>query len=254
MSIILWALALCAAVSVGSALSLGGSPASIDRMYRQARAHELTFFETSTGVRRAYDAGTLVRMSGSEDYQLKNVSQPYVLPVTRTFVQRLAAQYHDYCGEKLVITSGTRPQSMRLSNSTSKTVHPTGMAVDLRKPTKSRCLTWLRNTLSSLESEGVIEATEERNPPHFHVAVFPDPYTRHVSRSGGTVRLASTATAAPARRATPASSGSSYRVRRGDSLWTIARRQNVSVDVLRDANALRSTRIVAGQVLTIPGR
>src|SRR5215218_4645095 len=146
------ALALCLAVADGAAAqSLRGSPASIDRMYRQARALDLDFFETSGGVRRAYEAGTLVRLSGNEDYQLKNVSQPYVLPATRTFVQRLAAQYREQCGEKLVITSGTRPQSMHLSNSTSKTVHPTGMAVDLRKPTRSRCLSWLRSTLASLE-------------------------------------------------------------------------------------------------------
>jgi LysM repeat protein len=266
-AILLCALALSAAVSDSSAQSLRGSPESIDRMYRQARAQELDFYETSSGVRRAYDAGTLVRMSGNSDYQLKNVSQPYVLPATRTFVQRLASQYRSYCGEKLVITSGTRPQSMRLANSTSKTVHPTGMAVDLRKPTKSRCLSWLRNTLSSLESEGVIEATEERNPPHFHVAVFPEQYTRHVSRNGGTIHLASTTTAAPAPRTSSgnaasgnaasesaASSGSTYKVRRGDSLWTIAQRKNVSVDVIRSANSLRSSRIVAGQVLTIPAR
>jgi LysM repeat protein len=256
-AILLCALALGTAVADGSAQSLRGSPSSIDRMYRQARAQDLDFYETSGGVRRAYEAGTLVRLSGNSDYQLKNVSQPYVLPATRTFVQRLAGQYRDYCGEKLVITSGTRPQSMRLSNSTSKTVHPTGMAVDLRKPTKSRCLTWLRNTLSSLEGEGVIEATEERNPPHFHVAVFPEQYTRYVSRSGGTVRLASTTKAAPAARSASSSgapSASTYRVRRGDSLWTIARRKNVSIDVIRDANSLRSSRIVAGQVLTIPGR
>jgi LysM repeat protein len=251
----LGALALCLAVPAGAAAqSLRGSPASIDRMYSQARAQALDFFETSGGVRRAYDAGTLVRMTGNADYELKNVSQPYVLPATRTFVQRLAAQYRDECGEKLVITSGTRPQSMRLANSTSKTVHPTGMAVDLRKPKRSRCLAWLRDALSSLEEQGVLEATEERNPPHFHVAVFPEQYTRYVANSGGTVRLATLTTAAPAQRVSPSGSSptSTYKVRRGDSLWTIARRQNVSVEVLRRANSLRSSRIVAGQLLTIP--
>jgi len=224
-------------------------------MYSQARAQDLEFFETSSGVRRAFSAGTLVRMTGNADYTLKNVSQPYVLPATHTFVQRLAAQYRDQCGEKLVITSGTRPQSMRLANSTSKTVHPTGMAVDLRKPTRSRCLTWLRNALSSLEEQGVLEATEERNPPHFHVAVFPEQYTRYVENSGGSVRLATLTTAAPAKRVAESGSSSTvstYKVRPGDSLWTIARRQNVSVEVLRRANSLRSSRIVAGQLLTIP--
>jgi LysM repeat protein len=248
----LCALALCLAVPDGAAQSLRGSPASIDRMYRQAQANGLAFFETAGGVRSAVDAGTLVRMSGNDDYRLKDVSQPYVLPATRTFVQRIAAQYHQECGEKLVITSGTRPQSMRLANSTSKTVHPTGMAVDLRKPTRARCLGWLRQTLSSLEAEGVLEATEERNPPHFHVAVFPDEYDRYVSRAGGTARVASTTATPAAAPPRSSSSPSTYRVRPGDSLWTIARKRNVSVAVLREANALRSSRIVAGQLLTIP--
>lgn len=251
----LCALALCCAVPIGAAAqSLRGSPASIDRMYRQARANDLAFYETSRGVRSAVEAGKLVALTGNPDYRLKDVSQPYVLPATRTFVQRIATQYRERCGEELVITSGTRPQSMRLANSTSKTVHPTGMAIDLRKPTGSRCLAWLRRTLSSLEAEGVLEATEERNPPHFHVAVFPDRYSRYVSRGGRTVRVASATIDAPARRASAATSGSAstYRVRRGDSLWTIARRQKVSVEVLRSANALRSSNIVAGQLLMIP--
>ncbi|MBW3628715.1 MAG: LysM peptidoglycan-binding domain-containing protein [Gemmatimonadetes bacterium] len=250
----LCALALCCAVPMDAAAqSLRGSPASIERMYRQARADDLAFYETSGGVRNAVEAGRLVALTGNADYRLKDVSQPYVLPATRTFVQRIAAQYREQCGEKLVITSGTRPQSMRLANSTSKTVHPTGMAVDLRRPTGSGCLAWLRRTLSSLEEEGVLEATEERNPPHFHVAVFPDRYSRYVSRAGSNVRLASATKEAPVRRVSTRASGSAtYKVRRGDSLWTIARRQNVSVEVLRKANALRSSNIVAGQLLAIP--
>jgi len=53
------------------------------------------------------------------------------------------------------------------------------MAVDLRKP-DGKCLRWLRSTLLELEDTGVIEATEEHNPEHFHVAVFPTKYTRYV--------------------------------------------------------------------------
>lgn len=252
----LGALALTLLVATDSqAQSLRGSTASIDRMYRQAVQHDLTFYRTSTGVRSAATSGSLVRMSGNSDYGLKDVSQPYVLPITRTFVQRLAAQYRAYCGEKMVVTSATRPTSVQLANSTSKTVHPTGMAVDLRRPTNGRCLTWLRNTLTSLEGTGVIEATEERSPPHFHVAVFPAPYERYVSARTG-VRLASTsATATRTATATPTRSsgaGRSYKVRSGDSLWTIARSANVTVDRLKSANSLRSSRILAGQVLIIP--
>ena len=236
------------AVSPARAQSLRGSRASVDRMYDQAVRHDLHFYETAGGVRRAVAAGKFVPLQGGADYELKDVSQPYVLPATRTFVERLARQYRSACGERLVITSGTRPRSMRLANAASRSVHPTGMAVDLRRPPAGPCLTWLRDLLSDLEAAGLLEATEEKRPPHFHVAVYPRPYTRYVQGRGDGVRVASSPQQAPA------ADGRRYQVRRGDSLWTIARRNDVSVEVLRQANALRSSRIVAGQVLLIPSR
>lgn len=231
---------------------LRGSRASVDRMYRQALSHELHFYETSSGVRRAHGRGEFVRLSGNGSYKLGSVSHPYVLPTTATFVERLAAQYRSACGEKLVVTSGTRPKSQRLANSVDRSVHPTGMAVDLRKPTKARCLSWLRNTLASLDKAGTIEATEERRPPHFHVAVYPEPYRRYVAAQGGTVRTASRGSDKAPARASAEESARSYRVRRGDSLWTIARRNSVTVEELKSANDLRSSRIRAGQILQIP--
>lgn len=238
--------------------SLRGSRASVDRMYRQALSHDLHFYETSAGVRRAAARGDFVKMSGNGDYRLGSVSHPYVLPTTRTFVQRLASQYRSACGEKLVVTSGIRPKSLRLANSTERSVHPTGMALDLRKPTKAKCLTWLRKTLLALDAGGVIEATEERRPPHFHIAVFPQPYTRYVRGTGGVIRVAAavergTVGAKASATASAAEAGTrTYRVRPGDSLWTIARKNRVTVDRIKSANDLRGSRIVAGQLLTIP--
>lgn len=233
-----------------AAQSLQGSRASIDRMYGQARGHDLTFHRTAAGVRLAVDRGELVRLPGNGDYRLDGVSHPYVLPSARTFVERLAAQFRAACGEKLVVTSATRPQSLRLANSTDRSVHPTGMAVDLRRPSNPRCLAWLRETLLHLERAGVAEATEERRPPHFHVAVYPSPYRRYVQSRGGSVAAPRTA----ARPAAPVSApaGTTYRVRQGDSLWSIARRHNTSVERIRDANRVQGSRIVPGQVLVIP--
>jgi LysM repeat protein len=247
------ALLLPAALAVGAApaaaQTLRGSPASIDRMYNHARSADLTFYRSGTGVRGAARDGDLVRMSGNDDYRLSGVSYPYVLSSTRTFVQRLGAQYRDVCGERLVITSGIRPTTLRLVNSTDRSVHPTGMAVDIRKPRGGRCLSWLRETLLYLEGQGVIEATEERRPPHFHVAVYPAPYRRYVNNGSGPGegRTAS-------RGSSSSSSRTTYRVRSGDSLWEIARRHDTTVDRLRAANDMRSNRIVAGQVLIIPTR
>jgi hypothetical protein len=248
------------------AQTLRGSPASVDRIHRQAVNHGLTFFESPAAVREAGRRGELVRLNGNRDYALADVSYPYLVPAAHTFVERLASQYHAACGERLVVTSATRPTSFRLMNSVAKSVHPTGMAVDLRRPANARCLSWLRNTLLALEGAGVIEAVEERNPPHFHVAIFPSQYTRYVqTRGGGGPQLASSVRTPPAapqqrpslstRAAAPQpASVATYRVRRGDSLWTIAQRHNVSVERLKQVNDLNTSRILAGQVLTIPAR
>lgn len=213
-------------------------------MFRSAQQQELYFYQTSAGVRRAASNGTLVRLTGNGSYQLAGVSQPYVLPTTRTFVERLATQYRNACGERLVVTSAARPKSQRLANSVDKSVHPTGMAVDLRKPKAGRCLTWLRSTLVSLEQRGVLEATEEKRPPHFHVAVFPRQYSRYVG-GAAPAKVASSGTASRA-------DGERYTVRKGDSIWSIARRTRVSVDEIKVANNLTSSRILAGQVIVIP--
>jgi len=234
--------------------TLQGSRASVERIHRQALVHDLHFFETSEGVRRAHERGIFVKLNGNADYMVANVSHPYLLPEAETFVVRLAAQYRAACGEKLVVTSAVRPRSLRLANSSDRTVHPTGMAVDLRRPHNSRCLGWLRTTLLSMESLGVIEAVEERNPPHFHVAVFPTPYRRYAAGLPGSSRVAASErnTSRPPAVTASAQRGKRYQVRSGDTLWSIARNNNVSVDEIKSSNALRSSKIVAGQVLVIP--
>jgi hypothetical protein len=218
------------------AQSLRGSTSSVDRMYSHAINNGIYFYKTGEGIRRAGSEGRFVRLSGNADYGLSGVSYPYVRQETRTFVQRLAAQYRSACGERLVVTSASRPQSMRLFNSVRKSVHPTGMAVDLRKSNRSSCRNWLRRTLLSLEQAGVLEATEEHHPPHFHVAIFPSPYARYVARRGGPTYA----------------SAEEYKVRSGDSLWGIARNHDTTVDKLKAANGLSSAFLRPGQTLKIP--
>ena len=85
---------------------------------------------------------------------------------------RLSAQYHSSCGEKLTVTSLLRPRDRQPANSVAHSVHPTGMAIDLRIPSSQKCRAWLERTLLSLEKQHVVEATWERYPPHYHVAVL----------------------------------------------------------------------------------
>ena len=234
------------------AQTLRGSRGSVERMYGQAKRQDLTFYRTGRGVRSAAAEGELVRLRGNENYRLADASYPYALPTTRTFVQRLAAQYRDACGEKLVVTSATRPASVRLRNSVAESVHPSGMAVDIRRPTRGSCLRWLRQTLLDVEGEGVIDATEERHPPHFHVAVFPRQYAAYVGGRSGARHSASLASSDDGRPSRPVARAV-YRVREGDSLWTIARRHGVSVARIKEANDLRSPRLAIGQKIVIPG-
>jgi LysM repeat protein len=230
-----------------AAQSLRGSQSSIDRMYKHARAEGLSFYETPAGVRKAAKQGRLVRLEPGADFELHAVRYPYVRPSTRLFVERLAAQYKDECGESLVVTSAVRPATRQPANSAELSVHPTGMAVDLRKPLNARCLRWLRSTLLDLENEDLLEATEEHAPAHFHVAVFPTEYTRYAAarandESGTRTQLA-----------TRAKSGSAtYTVHAGDTLWEIARTHDTTVDAITTANDLSGEVIQPGQELRIP--
>jgi hypothetical protein len=231
--------ALMVSASMADAQSLRGSRASIRRMYRQANAHKLHFYQTPAGVERAAERGRFVPLEPNDHFGLFNVSYPYTKPAVRIFVERLAEQYHEACGEQLVVTSAVRPATEQPRNSTDRSVHPTGMAVDLRKPTSRKCLTWLRKTLLSLERQGVLEATEERHPPHFHVAVYPSPYAAYVQRlTGKPLRLAT--------------STDTYVVRRGDTLWEIARRHDTTVRQLVELNELSGETIRAGEKLRLP--
>jgi hypothetical protein len=156
-----------------SAQSLRGSQASVDHLYLVARASGLQFHATVRSARRAVEAGEFVPLSGNTDYVPKNrMSLPYAAAEVRSYIEHLSAEYHSACGERLVITSALRPMSRRPRNGSVKSVHPTGIAVDVRKPKRRLCRDWLRQLLLQHEREGTIEATEEFHPPHFHIVVL----------------------------------------------------------------------------------
>lgn len=164
--------ALAALPEAGAAQSLRGSRASVERMYRTARSSALHFYVTHAGVRKAAAAGRFVPIPSNNHLALhRDVSHPVVLPRTRSVIVDLAGRYRAACGQRLVVTSATRPQSGQPRNASDKSVHPTGMAVDIRRPS-GKCLTWLRRELVRMERNGIVEATEENRPPHFHVAVL----------------------------------------------------------------------------------
>lgn len=226
----------------GAAQSLRGSPATVERQNLAARTHDFTFLRDGAQVRRFVDAGYLVPVTSNPAYSVKRISFPYARPEVELFLSRLGRQYRDACGETLVVTSLTRPTTRQPWNASPRSVHPTGMAVDLRRSTNRYCREWLESVLLHLEGEGVIEAVREQRPPHYHVAVFPQPYARYVAGLESEQD-------APGSRTREAG----YRVRPGDSLWTIARTHGVTLGELRAANDLRGNRIYPGQLLRFGG-
>ena len=226
------------------AQSLRGSSNSLDRQNRVAQQHDFTYLRNSGHVERFAGAGFLVRIRNNRDFRLHDVSFPYARPEVALFVARLGQQYRTACGEQMVVTSLTRPRSRQPSNASSRSVHPTGMAVDLRRSNTRACRAWLEPTLLYLEGQGVLEATRERRPSHYHVAVFPSPYTSYVENlaRGNRARASRVAEAGEIE----------YRVRSGDSLWTIAKEHGTTVEQIQSANELRGSRIYAGQLLQVP--
>jgi len=218
--------------------SLRGSTSSLDRQNRVAREHDFTYIATPAQLQRFVDNGYLVRVPDGADHELHEISFPYARPEVKLFISRLASQYRRACGERLVVTSLTRPKNRQPRNASPRSVHPTGMALDLRRPDPN-CRGWLERVLLQLEGSGVLEVSLERRPPHYHVAIFPRQYAAYVDRITRAQQYVA--------------GGGRYQVRQGDSLWEIARRHATTVTRLRSANNLNGSRIYPGQVLTLPG-
>ena len=264
--------------------ALRGSKASVEKMYSFAREHGYPFYLTPATLDDAIAKGKLVPLPGDETYELaRGVGFSYSTAESREFIMQFAPQYLAVCGTPLTVTSAARPMSRQPRNANPHSVHPTGIAVDIRRPYPGPCLTWVRSALAELESRGFVEATEEHHPVHIHLAVLKAPGARfrlpdltngvRVARQTPPSTLASTTPAssvlpapatvsnvsngsislAPALRTDSGTSARLYQVRQGDTLWDVAQMAGVSVKALAAANK-RSTRAVLkpGTVLKLP--
>jgi hypothetical protein len=170
------ALALASATFAGAAQAaeLGGSVTSMKRQYEIALEHQYTFLKTPAQVSEYVAKGRLEPVSGNANYALSKVSFPYARTEVRLFVERIAADYRAATGGMLIVTSLTRPDAMQPRNAHELSVHPAGMAVDFRVPDDSAARRWLEDRL--------IDATRERRPPHYHVAVFRERFLAYAKR------------------------------------------------------------------------
>jgi LysM repeat protein len=255
---------------------LHGSPESVERMYDFANAHGLPFYLTQTNVDEAVKHGRLVPLTGDSVYELTSgVGFSYATREAKQFVKEFAPQYQAACGAPLIVSSAVRPTNRQPRNANPHSVHPTGIAVDFRRPFAGACLDWVRGALAELERRGIIEATEEHHPVHLHVAVLVAP--------GGKVSIPNLAAGIVAQRpTTPVESSSqllasaagdvklpkdakpngasngeprTYVVRQGETLWDIANRVGVSVQALTKANAnLGKRTLKAGTTIIVPER
>jgi hypothetical protein len=165
-----------------AAAQLKGSESSVHRQYRVATSNGYSFLRNSAQVREFVREDRLERVRSGKNILLENVSFPFARPEVKLFVERLGAQYRAATGERLVVTSLTRPKSRQPRNASDLSVHPAGMAVDLRIPRSASARRWLEKTLLALEESEVLDATKERKPAHYHIAVFPRAYTRYVAQ------------------------------------------------------------------------
>ena len=235
-------------------------------MYEFAVEHRLPFYLTPTNVDRAIAEGKLVPLMGDSTYELtRGVGFSYSTREARQFVIAFAPQYLAACGVPLTVTSAARPVSRQPHNANPHSVHPTGIAVDIRRPPAGPCLNWVRGALSQLEEKGIVEATEEHHPVHLHVAVLVPPKGRVVLPNLVTTVVARQ----PAAPVTPVAgvvtaSGDvtaqnksraprTYVVRQGDTLWDIANRSGVTVSALTQANKLPARGALRpGSTLVLP--
>ena len=244
--------------------ALHGSKESVEKMYSFAVSHRMPFYLTPTNVDKAIADGRLVALTGDSTYELtRGVGFSYATREAKQFVLAFAPQYLAACGVPLTVTSAARPMSRQPHNANPHSVHPTGIAVDIRRPPPGPCLTWVRGALAELESRGVVEATEEHHPIHLHVAVLAQPGAKlllpnmvrtvvarqapviqppTVVASGGDVSLAPNST----------KSARTYMVRQGDTFWDIANRTGVKMEDLKRANAQSASTLRPGTMLTLP--
>ncbi len=168
---------------------LRGSRPKVQGTYFNAVARGVRFYDGMDDARAAIAAGRFVPLYGNEYYATYRMTLAYATPDARTFVETLAPQFVEHCDEMMVVTSALRPKEKSPRNGSPWTVHPTGIAVDIRKPRNRACWSWLRERLLAYQADGVVDATEEFHPPHFHIAVkkAPPPLNRIVESSNGEV-------------------------------------------------------------------
>jgi hypothetical protein len=174
---LLWVVPLHADVPV----SLRGSNAAMVRQHSVALDAGYPFVRSVRDIEALEASGDLVRLHGNDDYGFRaGVRSMVGRPEMKIFIERLSADYRAACNEQLIVTSMTRPMDRQPRNAHRLSVHPAGIAVDLRVSQSATCRAWIEDTLMAMEEQGLLDGIRERSPPHYHVALFPGAYMTHI--------------------------------------------------------------------------
>jgi hypothetical protein len=159
----------------GTVCFIGKRATMAEQAYYYARAYGFDLTYSSDEFWAMVNRGMFVHIKSSPDIPLKVIfGTPFVLPSTARFTRRLAYAYSEGgCGD-LYVTGGGRFRTFR--NSSEFSVHPAGMAVDIRiRGLSEDCKQLLYRELYQAEADRVADVTEERWPAHLHVVVIPPP-------------------------------------------------------------------------------
>lgn len=157
----------------------GGEYSTSERQQLFANAHSIPFIRTDAEYRRYIRSGHLVRLE--HPLLVVGARRPYVLPSTAQFIYAIVVEFNNAGCGRLRVNDAMRLISERPANGSPFSVHPAGMALDLRVINLSeRCHTVLSELLHAAEAEGRADATREWFPEHFHVVVVPELQPRRV--------------------------------------------------------------------------
>lgn len=155
---------------------VGGCQTTSEQQFQYALKQNLTPVTTAAEYADRIARGQFVRLEGP--HLLVLAKRPYALPSTVAFMMELSAAYHATgCGQ-VIVKDAVRLVSERPPNGSIHSVHPSGMAVDIRvRYIKPACADWLRMYVRQKEAVGAVDATHELHPEHLHIVVPLQPPT-----------------------------------------------------------------------------
>ena len=154
-----------------AAVSLvGGCQTTSEQQHHYARKMMLPLMTTEAEYQARIASGYYVPFEGP--YLQLLAKRPYALPSTVAFVNAMAKEYQATGCGRLIVRGALRLTTERPPNGSIHSVHPAGMAVDIRtNHIPATCAEWLRNYLREKEALGEVDGTHELKPEHLHVVV-----------------------------------------------------------------------------------